>query len=196
MAAVYVEYEKVFLEKCARSLPLGVRVCNYLKATPYKVESGILGNVFDGSQAKQLQFEKEDRFRKLIHEVEIRTSRGKNLPAKYMSLRADYYKDLNFLLEIFSRLGDQLRNYPSGERNYHLRKAINEINAIVANRILSRGTGKREKVVGPRHMLLNSSFLSAFDLAFRFSLFDTNYLNVFRVESTIISLDSPLNLWD
>ena len=143
MMAAYVEYEKTLIDKCARCYPFGVRVCNFLKAAPYKLEAGILGSVFDGSQAKLQQYEKEDRWRKLVHDVEMKTSEGRTLPTRYKSLRVNYHRDLNFLLETLSRLGDQLKHYPHEERNYHLRKAINEINAIMSNRVLSRGAGKQ-----------------------------------------------------
>ena len=120
MIAANVEYVKILIDKCARCFPFGIRVCNFLKAAPYKLEAGILGNVFDGSQAKQQQYEKEDRLKKLVQDVESKTSQGKNLPARYKSLRTTYYKDVNFLLETFSRLGDQLKNYPMDGRDFQI----------------------------------------------------------------------------
>ena len=140
-----MEFEKVFLDKCATCFPFGIRVCNLLKSASYKPSEGILSNVFDSAKANtRLHAEKEERLRNLVQTAERFTTNGKNLPAKYSSLRLQYYKDFNFLLETFARLGDQLKAYPREERTYHLRNAVRELNGIVHNRILSRGHGKRQ----------------------------------------------------
>lgn len=95
---------------------------------------GLLKNVLGGNAQQQ---RKEENLRRLQERVEAATMHGHGLPPQAGVLRADYFADMQFLLDSFARLGMELRSFPVGQRNYHLRQALGQMNQLLYFRMLS-----------------------------------------------------------
>ena len=52
------------------------------------------------------------------------------------------------MLHQFSRLGEGLKQYRMEDRNFFLRQTVREVNALLYNRMLSRGQGRQREVGG------------------------------------------------
>lgn len=142
---VYDHFRNIIIKKCAGCLPFGMRVCALLKAlasTP--VESlfkqpfaSLMGQGNDNSNDAML---KEEKLRLLQEQAEDATHHGESLPHRISELRTSYMNDMNFLLESLSKLGTDLKRYPITERAQHLRNGVSQVNNLLYNRMLSRGT--------------------------------------------------------
>ena len=83
---------------------------------------------------------KTDRFLRFQHHIEEATSIGSmTLTYEDHLSRRRYYYDYNDLLERLGRLGLDLRQTPVVQRTYHLRRAMEQCNAIIYDRMLSAG---------------------------------------------------------
>lgn len=57
---------------------------------------------------------RESRIRRLLEKIEQVTAQGNpNLPVMVSDLRAEYYRDFQFMLDTLARLGVELKSYPS-----------------------------------------------------------------------------------
>eukprot|EP00981_Chlorochromonas_danica_P004902 scaffold988_cov165-Ochromonas_danica.AAC.4 len=98
---------------------------------------GLLKNVLGGNAQQQ---RKDENLRRLQERVELAAMHGHGhggLPPQAGVLRADYFADMQFLLDSFARLGMELRSFPVGQRNYHLRQALGQMNQLLYFRMLS-----------------------------------------------------------
>lgn len=138
---IYQNLERVLMDKCAKCFPFGVRVCNLLTAAAY---SAAAERKPWGSLGSEGSIDKEERIRHLQSIAEAATANGYNLPQRYSYLRSSYYRDFRFMLDSFSRLGEELKAYPIQQRNHHLREAVRDINGLIFNRMLSRGQGSQQ----------------------------------------------------
>jgi hypothetical protein len=60
------------------------------------------------------------------------------LPEQMRQHRADYYHDMQFLLDTLSRLGIELKGFPLRQRSMHLRNALSQCNKLLYYRMLSK----------------------------------------------------------
>lgn len=138
---LYVQFEKILLDKCAASLPFGIRMCAFLKAltqNPYDSSSGssVGGSIRSSPYSNEYR---SDRLRVMQEHFESITSSGKNLPSKVRYLRSIYFRDLSFMLDLLARVGKELRAYPKNHRNHHLKMAMSEFNNLLYSRMVSKG---------------------------------------------------------
>ena len=136
--SLYEQFERIVIDKCSGCLPFGMRVCNLLKATKLSSSSSssdLLRHVLNNPQTSY----RDERIRIFQEHAEYVTSQGVNLPSRLSSLRAIYYRDLNFMLDTLARLGTELRAYPIAQRNFHLKNAMSQLNSLLFTRMVTRG---------------------------------------------------------
>lgn len=98
----------------------------------------------EGSNSERLfsrsDITSEERFLRFQHHIEEATCIGSTaLTYEDHLSRRRYYYDYNDLLERLGRLGFDLRQTPVEQRTYHLRRAMEQCNAIIYDRMLSAG---------------------------------------------------------
>jgi hypothetical protein len=135
---LYEHFERILIQKCAGCLTFGMRVCGLLKAASASPVEGLFRNIYSTSTAT---LAKDERLRNLQDQCESATSQGHNLPYRVSQLRASYLRDQNFMLDTLANLGSELKVYPAGQRNYHLRNAICQLNKLLHTRMMTRGEG-------------------------------------------------------
>lgn len=135
---LYEHFERILVQKCAGCLTFGMRVCGLLKAASASPVEGLFRNIYSTNTAT---LAKDERLRNLQDQCESATSQGHNLPYRVSQLRASYLRDQNFMLDTLANLGSELKVYPAGQRNYHLRNAISQLNKLLHTRMMTRGEG-------------------------------------------------------
>eukprot|EP01033_Poteriospumella_lacustris_P016770 gene16770-12000_t len=134
--AIFDYFERIILGKCAQCLPFGLRVCGVLRGAAAAPAEGLLKGMLANTAQQQ---RKQEAMRTFHEKVEYFTAQGHAaLPSMVRDLRVEYVQDFNFLLSTLARLGIELKSYPIGQRNMHLKRALSQCNALLFYRMLSQ----------------------------------------------------------
>ena len=125
-------FESILLNKCADSLPFGMRLSGMLSASfvPQSPTESIF-KLMSGSASRS-----DELFMSFQEKVQYYTEYGGDaLPTCASELRRVYCSDYQYLLECLTRLGYSLKNYPVRYRSTHLRNALMEYNSLLHHRM-------------------------------------------------------------
>lgn len=127
---IYHYLENMVLQKCAKSLPFGIKCCNLLRVSElirfsifvsyYATQActtngreGLFKSMFMNSQAQQKKHQEEETYHRLLNQIEYMTAHGEHhLPLNVKRLRYEYYQDFQYLIDILLRIGLELKSYP------------------------------------------------------------------------------------
>ena len=105
---IHQSLEREIIQKCAKSLPFGMKVNYLLKAASSGPSEGIFRNVLS-SNIKEI---KEARLRNFQAHVEAATFCGTDPSEKMRYLRSTYCQDFAFMVSSLARLGNELKHSP------------------------------------------------------------------------------------